>query len=450
MGKMSKVRLSLLSTLLFALIISWIILPDYFYNKGLDCYKKGKYVCAYKNLANAMIWNKQNSDYRYYYVQTLAKFKPTLKIQKEMFSYANDTNNDSAHIFAGIQVNLWRNNAIQTYGDNYIEQAPIDSSIIRWNPKTFPLKVYVDYVSNTKYPEYYSGQITKAFTQWALASGFISFNFINNPDTADIVVKFESLPENNCKENGCKYVVAHTDPIIKRNILKQMVITLYDKTASNSFFSDRELYNTVLHEIGHALGIMGHSYSTDDLMYMETDNENLTNRLFIQYRSDFQYISRKDISTLKLLYNIVPNISNTPISEINTTNMLYPPIILGNMKVMSARKLAEAKNYVEKAPNLPGGYIDMGIAYDELGDFDNALAAFQKAFNFATTNNDKYIVLYNMATMYLNNNKPETALEYAKQAQAISNTEEVADLIGNIEHAMTTKQKPFWASKISK
>ena len=222
----------------------------------------------------------------------------------------------------------------------------------------------------------------------------ISFKFINNADKADIIVKFKKLPASSCKENGCKYVVAHTTPTIKGDILKNMTITLYDKASNGSFFSDKELYNTILHETGHALGIMGHSYSTDDLMYMSSELNSSQNKLFIKYRSDFQYISLQDVSTLKLLYNLVPDITNTPVSEINTVNMLYPPVVLGNMKVMSNRKLAEAKSYISKAPNLPNGYIDMGIAYDELGNFDKALEAFQKAFNLSKSPEEKYIVLY--------------------------------------------------------
>ena len=52
--------------------------------------------------------------------------------------------------------------------------------------------------------------------------------------------------------------------------------------------------------------------------------------------------------------------------------------------------------------------------------------------------------------MYLNNNNPETARGYAKQAQQINNSEEVGELIGNIEHAINTKSAPFWVNKILK
>ncbi len=446
MRKIIPIRIILLSIILFGLVVCWIALPSIFFKLGVAAFNKKDYAAAYKQFSYARILNKTNTDYRYYYVQTLAKFMPSMKIQKEMYEFANDGKKDSAHVFAGIQVNVWRNNAMQTYGSNYIEQAPLGADIIRWNPKTFPLKVYSDFSANPNYPEYYNDQITKAFGQWAGASGFIAFSFINNPTKADIIISFKPSPESGCTETGCKYVVAHTEPIIKGRILKQMVITIYDKDATGSFFSDKELYNTVLHEIGHALGIMGHSYSTDDLMYM-SNKANLI-PTFIQYRSDFQYISVKDVSTLKLLYNIMPTISNTPLSEINEKKLLYGPVIFGNMKMIGARKVKEAKEYIAQAPNLPGGYMDLGIAYDDMGNVEKALEAFQKAYNLATLDNDRYTILYNIAAMYLNNNNPDSALGYANQAKQIKATDEIAELIGNIEHAKNAKTKPFWVPRI--
>ena len=450
MKKRHIVSFAILAIILFVLIVTIIALPDYFFNVGLSAFKKKDYKTAYKNFSYARLWNKTNSNYRYYYAQTLAKFKPTYNIQKEMFEIANDTRKDSARLFAGIQINLWKNNISQRYGSTYIDQVPSNSDIIRWNPKTFPLKVYVSSENGGNYPEYYSSEVIKAFGQWTASSGFIPFSFINNEAAAQIVVKYEPSPTTACSDSSCKYIVAHTDPVIRNGLLKQMIITVYDRDANGSFFSDKELYTTVLHEIGHALGIMGHSYSTDDLMYMENMTNRNSGRLFIKYRSDFQYISIKDVSTLRLLYNIVPTISNTPISQFSTTNLIYPPIIFGTAKNMNSIKLKEAQEYIKRAPDIPNGYIDLAIAYDDLGNFDKALEAFQKAFNLAKEDNDKYIVLYNIAAIYLNANKPETALGYAQQAKAINPSEDVEDLLSNIEHAINTKSKPFWMSKKTK
>ena len=449
MRKSILISFSIFTVFLFVAIVLFISLPGHFFKVGMSYYKRGNYQEAYNHIKKAMLWSKNNTEYRYYYVLSLAKLKPTYDVQKEMFEYATDDRKDSAHLAAGIQINLWRNNLIQRYGSNYIDKAPSNNNIIRWNPKTFPLNVYISSKGNSYYPDYYSTEVIKAFGQWTASSGFIGFKFVDKPSAAQIILNYEPSPSTSCENSACKYVVAHTDPVIKSGILKSMVITVYDKDANGSFFSDKELYSTVLHEIGHALGIMGHSFSTDDLMYMSNQTNADENRLFIKHRSAFQYISLKDISTLKMLYNLVPTISNTPISEFNTKNLIYPPIVLGTAKEMSSQKLKEAQNYIEQAPNIPNGYIDLAIAYDELGQFDKALEAFQKAYNLAKDKNDKFIVMYNISAMYLNSNKPESALSYAKQAQQIEDNEDIQELIGNIEHAINTNSKPFWMSKIT-
>ena len=122
---------------------------------------------------------------------------------------------------------------------------------------------------------------------------------------------------------------------------------------------------------------MGHSYSSEDLMYMSTDNNN---SFYAPYRSSFQYLSSKDINTLKLLYKMIPNITNTPLEEFKTRNLIYPPIILGTSKQINSRKLKEALNYIKKAPDLSGGYVDLAVAYAESNRNNDALKALNAAF----------------------------------------------------------------------
>ena len=439
----SKLGLFLLAVVAVGVVCAKLFAPDYFYKVGMHNFEEKKYSEARDYFKKALVLDSKNEDYRYYYVQTLAKFKPTYEIQKEMFKFANDEYSDGAHVFAGIQVNAWKSNLLQLYGSNYIEQVPINSMILRWNISTFPLKIYIGAMKNMNVPNYYMDVITRAFGQWTTSSGFLKFSFIDNPDNADILVLFDELPANSCDSNGCRYVVAFASPTVKGETLKRMTITVYDKDPNGNYFSDKELYNTVLHEIGHAMGIMGHSYSTNDLMYMG-NQVGSTNPPVIKYRSEFQYISYQDVSTVRLLYNLGPDITNTSLSEVNFDKLIYPPIILGSSTTIMKRKLKEAQEYIKNAPDLANGYVDQGIAYDALGDMKKAADSFTMAYNKSKTDEDRYIALYNMAAMYLNKNKKELALQYAQQAQKIFDSEEIRELIGNIKHAESTKTKPFW------
>lgn len=417
---------------LFAIVIKCA--PIYYFNTGKADLKKHNYVAAYKNIKKAYNFDSQNKDYRYYYVQILTKLSPTFTVQKEMFELASSTHKDSAQDIAENKVSEWRMKILNSIGDNYIEQASTDKGIVRWDTEKFPLNITIQDNSGIAIPPYYKEEIKNAFRQWQNSVKFITFQNVDR--NADIIVSIQPLPDDICSENNCRYVVGYTVPDIKGKTLHKMTIVLYAKDPYGNFFSDKELYNTILHEIGHALGIMGHSYSSEDLMYMASEKT-----FYSPYRSSFQYLSSKDINTLKLLYKLVPDVTNT--NNINTKGLIYTPIILGTAKDISLRKLKEAQNYVKQAPELPGGYIDLATAYSELGKNKDAVQALNKALDISKTNNDKYICLYNLAVVNMNIKKFDKALEYANMAKDISDTEEIKDLISNINHTKITKIKLF-------
>ena len=411
--------------------------PVCFYYQGKSALDKKDYIKAHKCLKNAYNFDKKNKDYRYYYVQSLLRLSPTVTVQKEMFNIASSDDKDSAQTVAEAKIAEWRNNILGNIGNNYIEQAPSDKGIVRWSIEKFPLKIALVNQSNVEIPEYYNNEVYRAFSQWEVSSQILKFSSTNNANDADILVKFENLPNDVCDGNGCKYVVGFTTPSIKNNILKKMTITLYTKDPNGNYFSDKELYNTILHEAGHALGIMGHSYSSDDLMYMATEGSNF----YTPYRSSFQYLSSQDINTIKLLYKLVPAITNS--EKVNTKGLVYAPIVLGTSKEISLRKLKDAQNYVKSAPDIPGGYVDLGVAYAELNKTHEAVKALQKALTLSKSDSDKYISYFNIAVVFVNSGDTKNALVYALKAQSISNNDEINELITNIRHAQITKSKPF-------
>lgn len=402
------------AAILFAAYIK--ISPKIYFNYGQKLLQKQEYVKAYKSFKKAYNFDKKNKDYKYYYTQTLTKLKPTLKVQKEIFKIASSTESDSAQQLAKDKIGEWRNIVLYNIGDNYIEQAPINNQIIRW--EKFPLKVAIEVDNNV--PAYYRQSILKAMEQWQISVPFVKFTLENKQ--ADIIIKVLPMPENICDEKECKYVAGFTVPDYKGNHLKKMTITLYSKDPKGNFFSDKEIYNTTVHELGHALGIMGHSYSIGDLMYMGT--------FYSPVNASFQYLSTKDINTITLLYKLIPDITNNP--QLKTKGLVYAPIILGTSEQISERKLKEAQNYIKTAPDISNGYIDLGVAYSELGKQNEAIKAFETAFNLSKTDEEKYIASYNLAVAYMNSKNPKQAMKFAKMAQNYSNTEDVQELIMNI------------------
>lgn len=427
---------------LFAIVFGVVfkVMPYFYYWQGQNAIKKEDYVAARKLLKNAVFLSPYNKDYRYFYVKALTNLTPSYTIQKEVFEIASGNQQDSAQQAALNKVNEWQRTILTNIGDNYIEQAPMDKGILRWDTNKFPLKVSIVENQKMEIPPYYKTEVLRAFSQWQSSTGFITFATTDNSSNADIIIEISTPPSGTCNEKECKYVVGFTTPDYRDEILNKMKITLYSKDPNGNFFSDKELYNTILHEIGHALGIMGHSYSTEDLMYMSTDD---TASFYAPYRSSFQYLSSKDLNTIRLLYKLAPTITNTPQKDLKTKGLIYAPIVLGTSNQMSLRKLKEAQNYIKNAPDIPGGYVDLGIAYSELNRTGDAVKALKTAYNLAKTNDDKYIVCYNLAAIYTNVNKLDAALEYAKEAQQISNDDDIKELISNIEHAKQSKSHAF-------
>lgn len=435
---MNKQTVNKVTTIVSILLILVIVLniPVFLCKAGEDYLRKNEPVKAYKVLKKAYILRSNDRDIRYYYVKSMTKVKPIEKIQKEMFDFSQGKENDAAQKLAKQQINIWKLNILNNIGDNYIEQAPFDRNLVRWDINTFPLKVRLEIPITT--PDYYRIEIEKAFLQWMISTDFLKFEFVEK-GKADIIVKFNPLPENVCQDGICKYVVAYTEPKIKGKILKSMTITMYDRDANGNYFSDKELYNTILHEIGHALGIMGHSYSSDDLMYMSAEPE----MNFTRYRRNFQFISKDDLNTVNLLYKLIPDISNVPMAKFEKDGLIFAPIVLGNERDIGRRKIKEAENYIQSAPDLPGGYIDLAIAYADMEKFSQAIEALRTALELAKSDSDKYIIYYNIAVIHLNSNRLEEAEKYLKLAKTINANDDTAELESNLNHAKASKKKPF-------
>lgn len=426
---MKKNKTGLLLTILSILVIFCYVFPFIAFFLGQKAYVKQDYVKAFGLLNFAYHMHKNNENYRYYYAQTLTKLKPILKVQKDLFEIAESNLNDGAKRVASKKIEDWKLNIEYNIGSNYIYNAPSEKGIIRWDTSKFPLKITISGLEGI--PSYYRTEILAAFKNWEDSIDFLEFTYVENTKDANILVKISPLPQDVCNGKECQYIVGYTVPTIKNGLLKKMTITLYDKNATGEFFSDKEIFNTTLHELGHALGIMGHSYYEGDLMFVtSTSNRNLD---FSRIRSAFQFLTSRDINTMKLLYKLIPSVTNTSIKDFNTDNLIYAPIVIGTSKELNKRKVQEAMAYIAQAPELSSGYIDLAIAYSELGENEKAVEQFKKAIKLAQSDAELYLAYYNLAVQYQSTHKKAKALKYAKLAQKINNTDEVIELISKIK-----------------
>ena len=313
-------------------------------------------------------------------------------------------------------------------GTNYIDKAPMSNQIVRWEDDAFPLKVSI-----TGGDAIYTNAVKGAFNFWAKSTNnFFSFVYIDNPDDADIKVQISGSAKTNCGDAGCYYVAALTSPEIKNNILKHMNMLIYTTDPYGKPTAPDQLQKVAMHEIGHALGVMGHSDNPNDIMYASAQHNK--NDYFSQYRSA---LSTNDVNTLNYLYMIVPHVSNVTEDKKNKSNKIYYKIVFGTDEQIHQKDIQEAQNYVNNAPNIAIGYLNLGNAYAEAGMYKEALETYQKGFKLSVDKQEKYNIVYNMATTCVRMKDLNKALEYAEYAEKISPTSEIKKLIHDIKYPMS-------------
>ncbi len=396
---------------------------DYYTNKAKKIYDAGNYQESIPIYEKALAANPENANARYYYVNALSKSKPNYTVQKKLFEIANSDINDRATVFARSQITLLKKKLLEGVEGNYIFNAISGNNIIHWNLKTFPLKIY--YENAESLPSYYKDNINKALNQWTSRTNFVKFTQTNKKQEANIIINFQNY-SGNCTQAGCHYTLAQTTPEISGDTLKKMTLTFLKTSPRGEYFSPLEVYNSALHEIGHTLGIMGHSDDSYDVMYSNNDK---TKDVFASYRSDSQYLTIRDIRTLALLYRLEPSV--TDVKDFNE-NYYYPPLILGNETDILNKKLKEWENYIIKYPNIASGYINLASVYSDMGEYDKALENLDKAQRIDSSADTAFTTEYNKAVIYYNSKNFKYALVHATQAKAIKNDPAVEELIREI------------------
>ncbi len=423
---MRKILLAIfLIVLVVALFYKSPLSAMYNYNKAKDFYSKGQYEQSLPYFEKSLFASPNGILARFYYVLALAKSKPTYSVQKKLYEMAQSKNQDEAQKYAKVQALELRYKLLEGINGNFIYNAAMGDDIVRWDINSFPLKVYFEKPNTV--PPIYIKSINDALNLWTTRTNFVKFRQVANEKDANIVIKFKDIPSDLCKKNVCTYTVAYTEPNIDNNkILKQMTLTFYKTNPYKKDFSEYEIFNTALHELGHTLGIMGHSDNPDDAMYALKDDTN-----FIYYKNSYNSLSMRDLRTLALLYRIKPTISNT--KDLQSENFYYAPLILGSDDVRLQRKIDEYKNYINSYPHLAAGYINLAGVYSDIGNSDEAIKMLNMAQPLANSNDEKYIIEYNTAVIYYNKQDYDKALAAANRAKTVKNDKNVADLIEDIK-----------------
>jgi predicted Zn-dependent protease len=183
--------------------------------------------------------------------------------------------------------------------DNYFSGLT-DKGIAHWPKSKLPIKVFV---SNEKFAnQIFQGAspqtiLIESFDEWTEASkGYLKWQLVNKPNSADITCFWTNNVLEGKKNNSgvLEGGVTHGTcfPTDKGIELQHASITICLCNPDGSVASLDEMKRRCLHEVGHALGIMGHSSCKTDVMFYSTSIR------------EVNCLSNRDVVTLCKLYNI--------------------------------------------------------------------------------------------------------------------------------------------------
>jgi len=167
----------------------------------------------------------------------------------------------------------------------------IPKGVFCWAKERMPLKVFIDDGAGVPgFRKEFIAIMKKSFTEWAEASnGKVSIMFVPSKNGCDISCSWTS--------DRSKFAAAdeagHASQDVYDDGVHHADIVMACKSMNYRVVSDESLHSNCLHEIGHALGLRGHSRRAEDIMF----NYSAANE------QSAVALTKRDAATIQTLYD---------------------------------------------------------------------------------------------------------------------------------------------------
>lgn len=256
-----------------------------FYSLGKSAYIKGDYPAAAKYFKASLASAPKNVNCKYYYAQALIgcnDLQNALIQYREIIALSPNSNAGKLAKIGIKQINQYASKQTELIGDNYLQKVSENGKYYRFSK--MPVNVYIE-------PTVYKASVQNAFKTWQNATyNRAGFNFVNDEKTAQIRVYFKNvLNQNYAVLEDSEFITGFSKPYYQNGfIYKSDIFLLQKNPLTGKILPKEEVYTTALHEIGHAIGLRGHSDKSSDVMSSK--------------RSTLRNLSERDKNTVLLLY----------------------------------------------------------------------------------------------------------------------------------------------------
>lgn len=199
-------------------------------------------------------------------------------------------------LISDLQVQKAKASQFRPNSPDYLNKLTCEDNVHRWSKSKFPLKVYVQTSSTARgFKPGFADLVRESFVAWYKASGGKTpFKFLlpEEKSKADISLVWtdKRLRSSNDSKERIKAGLTTSQTTLSGEIKEAVIqIRTLNPFTQKAITEDR-IKSTCLHEIGHALGLNGHSTNHSDIMYLGTAKRQLP------------ALTKRDKATIKKLY----------------------------------------------------------------------------------------------------------------------------------------------------
>lgn len=280
-------------------------------------------LCAHWNIALSYM-HLGNYDEAVNWAKKLLAGKPPPALRHQAERFVDDMSEKKAEMASAVALP-------GASAHDYLAELQAAGDAHRWPQERLPLRIFMaDASAVPNFRPQFREIFIKSLDTWMQASqNRLAYMLVDSPEGADMIVQFTNKPEDIAQKPGLAPIeqgIARTRLASRAGgeamIDQVKVQILVVKPASGVPCTDDAIKETCLHELGHALGLNGHSPNASDIMH------------FVQSFRQLPALTRRDKNTIARLYSNYSGSSATARSAYSqesygnapTSNAGYQPL----------------------------------------------------------------------------------------------------------------------------